>query len=463
MPCPNKNEPECSETELVPSAEQTPATIWLEKPAHHHYSYGVIELFVNLVLHAPTSFRGASGALDIFAPYSPVGDVRMPSANCGTYWLLRLGLYELSRPLEIADDWIWLVDHTVQIGAIRCLLIVGIRLSVWQQLDRPLTHQDLSVVALEPTELSTAEQVRAEYEKGAQRTGTPRAILSDAARNLQRATDDFRSQNAETSPLSDAKHKVALLLKRELEDDSRWQEFVRQAASSRSQLTHDPLAYLSPPTLKHKARFMNLEELVAWGTKTRRFLDAPTPYPGQELNLGKLNLTLGWLRQYDESLSAWDSLLRTAAVALDALRVRGYHAEAAAELREAFLPVATSEVAQRVADDLVEFVSAQSQQARPGERLPASTEVLESLIGKGKRLEGQQSQGGFTQSVLAMAAAVTRPTQELIEQAFAAVKTKDVLHWVRTKLGVSLNAQRQAALPPPTNGTKPDPTLSYQN
>ncbi|MCA9189691.1 MAG: hypothetical protein KDA99_28905, partial [Planctomycetales bacterium] len=85
-------------------------------------------------------------------------------------------------------------------------LIVGIRLSVWQQLERPLIHQDLSVVALEPAELSTAEQVRVEYEKGAQRTGTPRAILSDGARNLQRATDDFRSQHPKTSPLSDIKH-----------------------------------------------------------------------------------------------------------------------------------------------------------------------------------------------------------------------------------------------------------------
>ncbi len=366
-----------------------------------------------------------------------------------------MGLYELTRPLEIADDWIWLVDHTVQIGAIKCLLIVGVRLSVWQELDRPLTHQDLSVVALEPAELSSAAQVEGEYEKGAKRTGAPRAILSDGARNLQRATEDFRHKHPETSSLYDVKHKVALLLKRELEDDSQWQEFVRKAAASRSQLTHDPLAYLSPPTLKQKARFMNLNELVAWGVKARRFLDAPTPYPGQELNLGKMNLTLGWLRQYDASMTDWLSLLQTANVTLESVRVRGYHAEAAAELRQALMPVATRPVARRVADDLVEFVGDQSRQARHGERLPASTEVLESLIGKGKRLEGQQSQGGFTRSVLAMAAAVTRPAQDLIDRAFAAVKTKDVLNWARDKLGASHQAQRQAAFQLPTQrGTK---------
>ncbi|MCA9188940.1 MAG: hypothetical protein R3E01_33735 [Pirellulaceae bacterium] len=191
-------------------------------------------------------------------------------------------------------------------------------------------------------------------------------------------------------------------------------------------------------------------------------MDVPQPYPGQELNLGKLNLTLGWLRQYDESLDAWQSLLQTANVTLESLRVRGYHREAAAELRDALHPVATSERAQRVADDLVKFVQEQSEQARPGERLPASTEVLESLIGKGKRLEGQQSQGGFTKSVLAMAAAVTRPTQEFIARAFAAVKTTDVVRWVRDKLGVSFGAQRQAALPSTKKGTKLAQTLSQE-
>lgn len=63
-------------------------------------------------------------------------------------------------------------------------------------------------------------QVKVEYEKGVQRTGPPRAILSDGAGNFQRATEDFRGTHTETALLSDIKHKVALSLKRELEDDA---------------------------------------------------------------------------------------------------------------------------------------------------------------------------------------------------------------------------------------------------
>jgi hypothetical protein len=63
------------------------------------------------------------------APLLPCGG--SPSANGGQFWLLRLGLYELQRPKEPADDWVWIIDHTVQTGHGKCFLVVGVRLSVW--------------------------------------------------------------------------------------------------------------------------------------------------------------------------------------------------------------------------------------------------------------------------------------------------------------------------------------------
>ena len=57
---------------------------------------------------------------------------RAPVANTGQMWLLRLGLFELSRPKEAAEDWVWIVDHTVQIGVQKCLLIAGVRSSAWR-------------------------------------------------------------------------------------------------------------------------------------------------------------------------------------------------------------------------------------------------------------------------------------------------------------------------------------------
>ncbi len=88
-------------------------------------------LFAELVLKAATSQRAAAAVLEIVSPYLPWMK-RGPSANSGRMWLMRLGLYELLRPKEVADDWVWIMDHTVQLGPGKCLVIVGVRLSAWR-------------------------------------------------------------------------------------------------------------------------------------------------------------------------------------------------------------------------------------------------------------------------------------------------------------------------------------------
>jgi hypothetical protein len=105
-------------------------------------------------------------------------------------------------------------------------------------------------------------------------------------------------------------------------------------------------------------------------------------------------------------------------------------------------------MAQRVATSLLEFVARQSAAAAPQERLPGSSEVLESLIGKGNRVEGQHSQSGFTKMILGVAAAVVRPTAEYLTTALTTVKNRDVLDWCRQRLGTSLIPQRRQALAP---------------
>ena len=50
----------------------------------------------------------------------------------------------------------------------------------------------------------------------------------------------------------------------------------------------------------------------------------------------------------------------------------------------------------------MQFVKLQSKRAKPRERIPGSTEVLESSFGKWKELEKQQSHGGFTGFMLGL-------------------------------------------------------------
>ena len=45
---------------------------------------------------------------------------------------MRLGYYKLHRTKTQSNDWIWIVDHSAQIGAEKCFVILGIRIRVYQ-------------------------------------------------------------------------------------------------------------------------------------------------------------------------------------------------------------------------------------------------------------------------------------------------------------------------------------------
>jgi len=99
----------------------------------------------------------------------------------------------------------------------------------------------------------------------------------------------------------------------------------------------------------------------------------------------------------------------------------------------------------RLAAELLRFVRSQERLARPGERLPGSTEVLESCFGKFKRLEGQQSRGGFTRLLLGFGALLADVTTATVRQAMQTSRTAGVRARAARTLGTTLFARRKSA------------------
>ena len=104
------------------------------------------------------------------------------------------------------------------------------------------------------------------------------------------------------------------------------------------------------------------------------------------------------------------------------------------------------ERANRVRDELISFVEQQSLNAREGEVLLGSSEVIESAIGKFKTLEQDQAKSGFTSMLLSFAAFLSRTTQDVIQMALQVVPTKKGLGWFKENIGQSVQAQRKQFL-----------------
>jgi hypothetical protein len=103
---------------------------------------------------------------------------------------------------------------------------------------------------------------------------------------------------------------------------------------------------------------------------------------------------------------------------------------------------AKGEASRQLANRLADFVATAEADLRPGERLPMSTEILESTFALCKQREGQHSKGGFT-SLLACFAALHKPAaEESVRHAFAKVLVKRVRESARTNLGTTLSSKR---------------------
>ena len=99
----------------------------------------------------------------------------------------------------------------------------------------------------------------------------------------------------------------------------------------------------------------------------------------------------------------------------------------------------------KLAKELIRFVVQQARQAKPGERFPGSTEVLESCFGKLKQLQKQQARGGFTSLVVSFGAILAETTTNVVNAALQHSSTQKVLAWCKQHLGITVFAQRKIA------------------
>jgi hypothetical protein len=395
------------------------------------------------------SLRGTCSALDWMHEMEVEWGFHFPVPHWTTVrlWLLRLGYYKLHRPKEQASDWVWIIDHSNQIGPEKCLVILAVRVS---QLpppgeEYPLRLAQMEPIELEPVTVSNKEVVYRQLEANVAKTGVPRAILGDHGGDLAGGVELFRQAHPETVEIYDISHKAACLLKARLEHDEQWKAFAAKAGQTKCQIQQTEWAFLVPPSQRSKARYMNLGPLIAWGVKTLAIVDNPGPEVLQYGTRERLQEKLGWLCQFREPLQGWSELEQTIDVAVDFVRTQGLYRGAAKDLRKRLSKLSVGQNAAPLGQDLTKFVAAQARQLRRGERLPGCSEVIESCLGKFKTLEREQAKGGFTSLLLALAACVAERTQEVVHEALQQTKTRDVIAWIKARLGHTLGSKRRIA------------------
>ncbi len=396
-----------------------------------------MHLMLSLVLSAASSLRGASRAVQVMFDSVNINHP-VPSWYSLRLWLLRLGYYKLTREKTIASDWIWIVDHTIQCGSEKCLAILGIRQSRLPVSETILNYEDVEPLALFPVKKSNGDIVYEQFEKTVAVTGVPRQIIADGGTDIMAGVNRFCNEHPQTCYTYDIKHKAAAVLKQHLNGDESWNDFTQKAATAAKQLQQTELAALAPPNQRTKARYMNIDRLVKWAHETLLFMEQNCQYDPR-----RINAKLGWLREFVLEIDIWQELIQVVETAVDFIRIQGFYNGAHMDLDQMPTFKTNYSKVNAVRQELLTFIEEESAKAKPDERLLGSSEVIESLFGKLKYLEKDQSKSGFTVLLLALAASLSSTTVDVVQKARESVPTKKVFQWFNDNIGQSVQSKRK--------------------
>lgn len=414
-----------------------------EKSARSWYPVLVIVMCIQLILHAAVSFRAASKAIHTALSHFPaVKNQAIPAYKSIRRWLTRVGLYKLNCLKEQATDWALIIDNSIQIGVHKCLVILGIRLSKLPK--RALTFEDMDVLAMEIHEQTDAKSICESLKKAQKRVGKVTMVCADDGPDLRGGLGMFCTEY-KVGRIFDITHKIGTFLKRFLEKDPLWQAFTIAAAEAKRKMQQTKAAHLAPPNQRTKSRFLNIEILVHWGKDVAMAL-RNSKHPDK----GLLEIHCGWVRQYEGFIEQLSQMT------LISQKVRQH-------IREHGISSSTGDQIERMLDDtmdllefnaqaceyageLIDFCKEQAKIVPVGQVWVGSSEIIESLFGKLKSLEQDQSKGGFTSLVLGAAACVGKIDADIVQAAMRQVKTVDVDAWSAEQIGPTLLSKRRKAL-----------------
>ena len=414
-------------------------------PRNHSYGARLIALCLNLAKHI--GFRAASTALKIVFEHLGI-DQKVPDHDSIRIWLCRAGIRELNRTSE-AEDMIWISDHSSQLGKEKVLTILGISAADLPK-DRALKLTDMRVLALVPGTQWKKDNVGGEYQRTAERHGVPRDIVCDGASELGDPAQTLENEGDTPNVIRDLKHHAANLLEKIVGKSKRFLDFQKRVGPTRNHIQQTELSHFAPPPLKQKSRFMNLACLWRWGIMICWHLGHRDSQARRGITAKRMKQKLGWVKKYQDDLASWNRCQQLIDAALEFVNQKGLYRGAAKQLESVLAETAKGwethcEASQAMQEGLIEHIARSESCLRKNERGWGSTEVLESMYGQYKCLEGQHSKGGFTSLLAAMPALTVHWTAERVREALQRVTVQDMKEWVKMNLGQTLNSRRREA------------------
>lgn len=378
-----------------------------------------------------------------------LGFKKVPHFTTIRQWVLKRGYYQIThKTFEKAKDWCAIYDLTLGTGALKCLLVLGIRLQSLK--DRNcfnLSHADTEVLGIYFTTSSTGQFVNESLKDAEKKIGNPFAcLLSDQGPDVTKGASFYQSNSKDTVIVHDISHKVAIVLEKELKKDPNWKLFCDHLVETRLKVQQTlDLAALMPSKLRSKARYMSADVLMDWIT---RFQSSKKSGHMDSIPSDRFNEYFGWLDEFIIHTESWKQMISIGEIVKKIIAKEGFSHESYQKLEdildEHFLDPTPKVI--NFIDDIMNAVWDEAEQLEGGEVVIGDGRIVESTFGKYKQSGSSQFQG-ITIGALGIATFMANNEPEEVKKAMEGSTIGQIIKWGKKHMANSLASMRRKFFP----------------
>lgn len=363
---------------------------------------------------------------------------KTPSHITVRRWTNRLGLFQLIKEKEKADDWCYIVDNSVRIESRKLCLVLGVRLSKLKKEEGYLTFEDVEILELGLINGKATQGVENFLESAIKKTGIPFEICSDQGPDVIPAIKLIMAKYPSIKHVPDTIHATTNILKKMLENDSRWEEFAKKVSEAKNKLKQSQYSALCPPQIRGKSRFLNCGVVIDWALRVIDLIES------KDVDV-EVGMKLGWLLDYKNDVIEMYQMIRLVQLSNELVRFERINSTTWSTAEMLLEDEATTKKGKKLAQEIIKFLKKLS--AMAGESfLIGSSEIIESAFGKLKSLDRECGTCGFTSSILGLGACFGKFDYRIIKQAMESVSDKTVEEWKIQAIGETQQNKRRRLL-----------------
>lgn len=357
-------------------------------------------------------------------------------------WTLQIGLALLNQVGPIVDPWIAIMDHSIDVGVKKVLVVLRVKLDTLKLKGKALALSDCECIGVRITEKSNGETVANDLKAIFNQSGMPAAIIKDGGSDLSRGVAVWRHENkqSQVQVIDDIGHVVANALKSQFAKCPLFLLFLAIINSCAKRLRQTKLAFLAPPKLRSKGRFQAISKLANWASKAMEVLNQTQHHP----DFAKLRLSLSRLPKLKKFILNLTQNTQKSSEIMEVLKNRGLNQETFKEVKALLkmLPK-RSQVKKTISKWLNKHLLIHAQMNLGTTPLAVSSDIIESLFGKFKSIINRGSMMDMNRCILLLPALCGNLQHNRIEKILGLVSIQDLKTWEKTNVAYTQNKLRR--------------------